>query len=379
MSLVVKWVHPNQFHKFSTKTWYASERLRSSQLWSNWSSCKESPEKILRLQWDSNPWPMIPAQCLRTCWHIIYTTYIIYTSQKLNTVASLFQTSWTFQLATCSAYLAANFGVSPIHRYFGISTMSPKNVWQYSLHVKFGMKLESVKPWSNGLGSQCKFWLVFDLRFVCANNLCGLALTLVELKSVCKSMQVFHHLATQRKSTQVDRKSSVYEWNLRLVWTCELTCESVWPPISSPHASSSFANLHWLVSPFGQGQKVQSEYRLESLNNESLHLKRTYLLMLCQWEKAHAVHMRLPTHHLCGRCNFLFCGSLSQLPDWESWNWKQSTCIKHIFWGETRGNIDRALIQRSCCLVGFYWLHEKHSRKMVRKLFSPCWLTLCRF
>ena len=61
-----------------------------------------------------------------------------------------------------------------------------------------------------------------------------LASTLVELKVVRKSTQVFHCLATQRKSTQVDRKR-----NLRLFATCESvykfwfcklasTCESVW-------------------------------------------------------------------------------------------------------------------------------------------------------
>ena len=50
-----------------------------------------------------------------------------------------------------------------------------------------------------------------------------LALTLVEL--------IFVH-----KSIHVDRKSSVYVWNLRLLTTCERTCESVWPP----NASSGF-------------------------------------------------------------------------------------------------------------------------------------------
>ena len=40
--------------------------------------------------------------------------------------------------------------------------------------------------------------------FQCVFILCGLSLTLVELKFICKSMQVFHRLATQRKLTQVD-------------------------------------------------------------------------------------------------------------------------------------------------------------------------------
>ena len=61
-------------------------------------------------------------------------------------------------------------------------------------------------------------------------------------------------LATKRKSTQVDYKSSVYAWNLhslRLSWTCQPTCESVWPPIARPCTQV----LVWprLASPFGQG------------------------------------------------------------------------------------------------------------------------------
>ena len=34
----------------------------------------------------------------------------------------------------------------------------------------------------------------------------------------------------------------IYDF-LRLVWTCKPTCESVWPPIASPYASSGFAKL----------------------------------------------------------------------------------------------------------------------------------------
>ena len=108
------------------------------------------------------------------------------------------------------------------------------------------------KPWPNELASWCKFPL--------ATHLCQLVLPLVELNFVCKSMQVFHHLATQGKSIQVDQKSTVYAWNLRLfatcVWTCKPTCESVWPPSASPYASpglQSCCDLHQLASPFDHG------------------------------------------------------------------------------------------------------------------------------
>ena len=57
------------------------------------------------------------------------------------------------------------------------------------------------------------FRLAFNLRYswppTCV-DLCELALTLVEHKVVRKSTQFFLPLVTQRKSTQVDRKSSVY-------------------------------------------------------------------------------------------------------------------------------------------------------------------------
>ena len=49
-----------------------------------------------------------------------------------------------------------------------------------------------------------------QLTFRLSTHLRGLALTLVELKFIRKSMQVFHRLATQCKSTQVDHKSTVY-------------------------------------------------------------------------------------------------------------------------------------------------------------------------
>ena len=49
--------------------------------------------------------------------------------------------------------------------------------------------------------------------------------------------------------------SGIYGF-LRLAWTCEPTCESVWPPFASLYASSGFANLCRLVSPFGHPSQV---------------------------------------------------------------------------------------------------------------------------
>ena len=105
-----------------------------------------------------------------------------------------------------------------------------------------------LKPWKNRLANRRKF------LSTCTSFGRPLALTLVEPKLARMLTQVFHRLATQRRSTQVDRKSTVYAWNLvRLVWTFESTCKSVArPPIASLYASSGFANLRRLASPFGQ-------------------------------------------------------------------------------------------------------------------------------
>ena len=78
---------------------------------------------------------------------------------------------------------------------------------------------------------QLHFFLIFfAVLYTAASSMLRslwLALTLVEL--------IFVH-----KSIHGDRKSSVCVWNLRLLTTCERTCESVWPPIPSPYASSGF-------------------------------------------------------------------------------------------------------------------------------------------
>ena len=62
----------------------------------------------------------------------------------------------------------------------------------------------TLKPWANGVASRCKLktWVYLWLRL--ARHLQWLALTLVKIKFACKSKQVFHHLATHPKSTQVE-------------------------------------------------------------------------------------------------------------------------------------------------------------------------------
>ena len=82
-------------------------------------------------------------------------------------------------------------------------------------------------------------------------NLRALALTLVDLKLACNSTHVFHPLATQRKSTQVDRKSC--HLYMREIWgvLCELGCR-----LANPFGHPSqvvrsqvlvLQNLNWLA------------------------------------------------------------------------------------------------------------------------------------
>ena len=46
----------------------------------------------------------------------------------------------------------------------------------------------------------------------------------------------------------------------RLAWTCEETCQSVWPPIVILHPSSTCVHLRLLASPFDQGFMFVSNF-----------------------------------------------------------------------------------------------------------------------
>ena len=105
------------------------------------------------------------------------------------------------------------------------------------------------------------FRVAFILRFVCPPtcvDLRWLALTLVELNSRAnprKFFIVWPPNASRHKLIASDCIiwfSEIYNF-LWPAWTSEPTCESVWPPFVSPYrpSSSGFANLRWLVSPFG--------------------------------------------------------------------------------------------------------------------------------
>ena len=101
------------------------------------------------------------------------------------------------------------------------------------------------------------FRVAFILRFVCPPtcvDLRWLALTLVELNSRANPRKFFivwpPNASRHKLIVSHLYMSGIYNF-LRLAWASEPTCESVWPPFASPYASSGFANLHRLVSPFG--------------------------------------------------------------------------------------------------------------------------------
>ena len=80
-----------------------------------------------------------------------------------------------------------------------------------------------IKPWPIGVASRCKLktWVYLLLRLArpwvhlrwlacTCDDLRWLALTLVEIKFARKSKQVFHRLATQTKSRQVEWRPLTY-------------------------------------------------------------------------------------------------------------------------------------------------------------------------
>ena len=105
-----------------------------------------------------------------------------------------------------------------------------------------------------GLASRHKSTQVFVLYLTCVSLGHWLALTLVEPKIRTQSTQVFYRLATQHKSTQVDRQSTVH--SLREIYDLRELANPFGHP-SQVRTQFSLAlqtcvDLHRLASPFGQ-------------------------------------------------------------------------------------------------------------------------------
>ena len=93
------------------------------------------------------------------------------------------------------------------------------------MQVSFGHPLVSTCPWLSSIlyASRCKFFTVWPPK------------------------ESWHKLIKSQLYM-----CEIYDF-LQLVWTCKPTCESVWPPSASPHASpglQSCCDLHQLASPF---------------------------------------------------------------------------------------------------------------------------------
>ena len=82
-----------------------------------------------------------------------------------------------------------------------------------------------LKPWPNGLASQHKFSTCVQLVFLLATHLRQLALTLVELKFVRKSTQVFHHLTNDHPTKVEPSWSQVIRISVKLTTFCDLRAD----------------------------------------------------------------------------------------------------------------------------------------------------------
>ena len=149
------------------------------------------------------------------------------------------------------------------------------------------------------------------------------ALTLVEIKFAHKPTQVFHRLATQPKSTQVEWRPLTYyqpmkqtsQWNtgyvclemgfLRLLCTCEETCQSIWP--ATQRKSLRKFNL-WLLAttcnPFDRGFTVLMTKTAEKpwyIYLLGPHIP-TYPILRTDrfWLKTSSVDRRRT--HICAKC-----------------------------------------------------------------------------
>ena len=102
-----------------------------------------------------------------------------------------------------------------------------------------------IKPWPNGL----TFSACIKLAFRLPTHLRWLWLSSNSYTSRRKFFTVWPPNASRTSWSQVNCQlymSKIYNL-LRLVWTCEPTCESIWPPIESPYLrrlASWFSRWH---------------------------------------------------------------------------------------------------------------------------------------
>ena len=162
-------------------------------------------------------------------------------------------------------FFVCRFGHLPIWPFRQWTTNSRPNKIQQShphhlLSIVFSET--TIKPWPNGLASQRKTSVRLAFRWT--SHLRCLACTCVDFGRAQIRTQVDASFSPFGHPTQVDPSWSQVNciwlkfttfcnlWTWAWTWTCEPPCESVWPPIVSPYASSGFVNLRRLASPFGK-------------------------------------------------------------------------------------------------------------------------------
>ena len=126
----------------------------------------------------------------------------------------------------------------------------------------YSIKSSRTKYTCNWSAKRCQDYMRLRLARSCV-HLRWLAKTCANFDrdQICKQFKaVFHRLATQPKSTQVEWRPLTYYHpmrkrivclTMRLACTCEETFESVWPPNASLYASSTCVHLRQLDGPFG--------------------------------------------------------------------------------------------------------------------------------
>ena len=160
-------------------------------------------------------------------------------------------TQWDTWLSADNQPIIGRLSTEKCHRktIYYIKTHILNYLWEKVVFEKrerssLHLKAQAVKPQPNGLASRHKFSTCVQLGFRLATHLRGLATTCVDFGSARIRRQIdasFHRL-----SNDTSWSREIYGV-FRLAWTCQSTCESVWPPFASPYASSGFANLRWFL------------------------------------------------------------------------------------------------------------------------------------
>ena len=111
-------------------------------------------------------------------------------------------------------------------------------------------------PWRSRFQASTCFILAFNVRFIWPPTCVDLRWLWSSSNFVRKSTRDFHRLATQRKSTQVDHKSTVHWICVKFTTFCDLR-----------------ELVRWLTNPFGRPSQVRSQVLLYKLGLTCVKLR----------------------------------------------------------------------------------------------------------